>query len=117
MERQQVRPVPAVSGYEMKGCAVLWVAMAPLLLLGLAVGLVPVTMGMVHDHRARRAGLEHADQFFLPPRRGAGEPKAKLEPSEGDGELNVRLERIEATLAQVLARVDGQTVSAAPEGT
>jgi hypothetical protein len=95
----------------------LWIAMAPLLLLGLVVGLVPVIMGMVHDHRARRAGLERSDLFFLPsvPGTGAGEPEAKFKAREDDHELKLRLERVEMTLAHVLARMDGGAVSTAPE--
>ena len=34
----------------------LWIALTPLLLLGLAVGLVPVIIGIVHDNRARQHG-------------------------------------------------------------
>jgi hypothetical protein len=93
----------------------LWIAMAPLLLLGLAVGLVPVIVGMVHDHRARRAGLEHSGLFFLPSVPGAGEPEAKFEAREDDHELKLRLERIEMTLVHVLDRMDGGAVSTAPE--
>ncbi len=44
----------------------LWIALTPLLLLGLAVGLIPVTIGIVHDHRARQNGDEYSHLFFQP---------------------------------------------------
>jgi hypothetical protein len=94
----------------------LWAAMAPLLLLALAVGTVPVVMGMVHDHRARRGGLERSDLFFLPPAPAAGRRQADVEAPEDDHELKLRLERVETTLAKVMARIDAGAVSPAPEG-
>ncbi len=44
----------------------LWIALTPLLLLGLAVGLVPVTIGIVHDHRARQNTDAYSHLFFQP---------------------------------------------------
>jgi hypothetical protein len=93
----------------------LWVAMTPLLLLGLAVGLVPVTIGMVHDHRARQAGKEHSDFFFVPPLQIGGPAQPKVGRQQDKSELDHRLERIEATLALVMARTEGRAGGAAPE--
>ena len=50
----------------------LWVALTPLLFLGLAVGLVPVIIGIVHDNRARQHGDAYSHVFFQPrPRRSS----------------------------------------------
>jgi hypothetical protein len=93
----------------------LWVAMTPLLLLGLAVGLVPVTIGMVHDQRARQAGKEHSDPFFLPPLQIGGRVQQKVERQQDMSELDQRLAQIEATLGLVLARTEGRARGATPE--
>jgi hypothetical protein len=102
-----------------------WVALTPLLLLGLAVGLVPVIMGMVHDDRARRAGAAaFAHHFFVPSLARAVEPRTEVGPRQDIeqrhdvNELNLsqRVERIEAKLAHVLAQTDAGPENTAPEG-
>lgn len=80
----------------------IWVALVPLLLVALAVALVPVTLGMIHDHRAR-SSEEHSHLFFVPPR---GAPSAAPQGLKGD--VEERLERIEAVLAQALRGPDGE---------
>jgi hypothetical protein len=81
-------------------------ALVPLLVLGLAVGLVPVIIGMVHDDRARRASIEHSHHFFVPALQNGGGVQSKIE--RGQDIVNQRLERIEDVLAQVVARMDEQ---------
>ena len=44
----------------------IWLALTPLLLLGFAVGVVPVTIGIIHDHRAHLNGDAYAHLFFQP---------------------------------------------------
>lgn len=38
----------------------LWIALTPFLLLGLAMAVVPLVVGMYHQHRAGEAGGERA---------------------------------------------------------
>jgi hypothetical protein len=50
----------------------LWLALTPLLLLGLTAGLVPVIIGIMHDHRARLHGDAYSHLLFQPlPRRSS----------------------------------------------
>jgi hypothetical protein len=44
----------------------LWLMMIPLLIFGLAVGIVPVAIGILHDHRARLNGDTYSHLFFQP---------------------------------------------------
>ena len=59
---------PAIDRHQSwKGVAMLlWIALTPILLLGLAVGLVPVIVGMIHDRRARQHGEVYSHLFFQP---------------------------------------------------
>jgi CBS domain-containing protein len=51
---------------------VVWAILIPLLVVGLAAGLIPVVMGMLHDHRARREGGKRFTHRFVQPRRPEG---------------------------------------------
>jgi hypothetical protein len=83
--------------YDTRRIVLIWVALVPLLLVGLAVALVPVTLGIIHDHRAQNTA-EHSHLFFVPPR--GAQPVA---PHSFKSEVEERLERVEAMLAQALS--------------
>jgi hypothetical protein len=88
----------------------IWVALAPLLLVAFAVALVPVTLGITHDHRARNR-VEHSHLFFVPPR---GAPPAAEQGFKSD--MEERLQRLEAVVAQALHGPDGESPSVAITG-
>ncbi len=88
----------------------IWFTLIPLLVLGLAVALVPVTLGIIHDQRAQNTE-EHSHLFFVPSR--GTQPAA---PQGFKSEVEERLEQVEALLAQALSRRSGEQPSVAMSG-
>lgn len=88
----------------------IWVDLIPLLLVGLIVALVPVTLGIIHDQRARNSE-EHSHLFFVPARGTAPAAQHGFK-----GEVEDRLERIEAILAQAVRKPDAELPNVAMSG-
>jgi hypothetical protein len=80
----------------------IWIALVPLMLMVVAVALVPVISGIIHDERARNRE-EHSHLFFVPA--GNALPAAE---QDLKSEVEQRLGRIEAALAQALGGSDGE---------